>query len=150
MAYTRGPGLIGALMVGANLARGLAWARDLPLLGVHMEGHLLAPMLATEKPELPLVALLVVGRAYPAGRKCALSVYYRILGQTLDDAVGEAFDKTPNCSDCRILAGRSWRRWPIPCRIAIRFSATDDDPTGLDFIFQRKTAALSKSASTAR
>jgi N6-L-threonylcarbamoyladenine synthase len=81
-------------MVGANLARGLAWALDRPLLGVHhMEGHLLAPMLAEEKPELPFVALLVSG-----GHTMLVDVRaigdYRILGETLDDAVGEAFDKT--------------------------------------------------------
>jgi N6-L-threonylcarbamoyladenine synthase len=94
ITYTRGPGLIGALMVGANLARGLAWALDKPVLGVHhMEGHLLAPMLAAEKPELPFVALLVSG-----GHTMLVDVQaigdYRILGETLDDAVGEAFDKT--------------------------------------------------------
>jgi N6-L-threonylcarbamoyladenine synthase len=94
ITYTRGPGLIGALMVGANLARGLAWALDKPVLGVHhMEGHLLAPMLAEEKPELPFVALLVSG-----GHSMLVDVQaigdYRILGETLDDAVGEAFDKT--------------------------------------------------------
>jgi len=94
ITYTRGPGLIGALMVGASLARGLAWALDKPLLGVHhMEGHLLAPMLTAEKPELPFVALLVSG-----GHTMLVDVQaigdYRILGETLDDAVGEAFDKT--------------------------------------------------------
>jgi len=94
ITYTRGPGLIGALMVGANLARGLAWALEKPVLGVHhMEGHLLAPMLAQEKPELPFVALLVSG-----GHTMLVDVqaigHYRILGETLDDAVGEAFDKT--------------------------------------------------------
>jgi N6-L-threonylcarbamoyladenine synthase len=94
ITYTRGPGLIGALMVGANLARGLAWALDKPVLGVHhMEGHLLAPMLSAEKPELPFVALLVSG-----GHTMLVDVQalgdYRILGETLDDAVGEAFDKT--------------------------------------------------------
>jgi N6-L-threonylcarbamoyladenine synthase len=94
IAYTRGPGLVGALMVGANLARGLAWALDLPVLGVHhMEGHLLAPMLAAEQPKLPFVALLVSG-----GHTMLVDVRslgeYRILGESLDDAVGEAFDKT--------------------------------------------------------
>ena len=94
ITYTRGPGLIGALMVGANLARGLAWALDKPVLGVHhMEGHLLAPMLSVEKPELPFVALLVSG-----GHTMLVDVQaigeYHILGETLDDAVGEAFDKT--------------------------------------------------------
>ncbi|MCP4331380.1 MAG: tRNA (adenosine(37)-N6)-threonylcarbamoyltransferase complex transferase subunit TsaD [Gammaproteobacteria bacterium] len=94
IAYTRGPGLIGALMVGANLARGLAWALDKPVLGVHhMEGHLLAPMLSGNRPELPFVALLVSG-----GHTMLVDVRelgdYRILGESLDDAVGEAFDKT--------------------------------------------------------
>ncbi len=94
ITYTRGPGLIGALMVGASLAQGLAWALDKPVLGVHhMEGHLLAPMLGEDKPELPFVALLVSG-----GHTLLVDVqavgHYRILGETLDDAVGEAFDKT--------------------------------------------------------
>ena len=94
IAYTRGPGLIGALMVGANLARGLAWALDRPLLGVHhMEGHLLAPMLEDNPPEFPFLALLVSG-----GHTMLIAVRalgdYDLLGTTLDDAVGEAFDKT--------------------------------------------------------
>ena len=94
IAYTRGPGLIGALMVGASLARGIAWALDKPILGVHhMEGHLLAPMLSDDKPQYPFVALLVSG-----GHTMLVDVSspgkYRILGETLDDAVGEAFDKT--------------------------------------------------------
>ncbi|MCP4489425.1 MAG: tRNA (adenosine(37)-N6)-threonylcarbamoyltransferase complex transferase subunit TsaD [Gammaproteobacteria bacterium] len=94
IAYTRGPGLIGALMVGASIARGIAWALDKPVLGVHhMEGHLLASMLADEQPEFPFVALLVSG-----GHTMLVDVEavgcYRILGESLDDAVGEAFDKT--------------------------------------------------------
>lgn len=94
IAYTRGPGLIGALMVGASIARGLAWGADKPVLGVHhMEGHLLAPMLSDDKPEFPFVGLLVSG-----GHTMLVDVRavgdYRILGESLDDAVGEAFDKT--------------------------------------------------------
>ncbi|MFT5226678.1 MAG: N6-L-threonylcarbamoyladenine synthase [Polaribacter sp.] len=94
IAYTRGPGLIGALMVGASIARGLAWGLDKPVLGVHhMEGHLLAPMLSNDKPEFPFVGLLVSG-----GHTMLVDVRaigdYRILGESLDDAVGEAFDKT--------------------------------------------------------
>ncbi len=94
IAYTRGPGLIGALMVGASLARGLAWGLDKPVLGVHhMEGHLLVPMLSDDKPEFPFVGLLVSG-----GHTMLVDVKavgdYRILGESLDDAVGEAFDKT--------------------------------------------------------
>ncbi|MCZ6724027.1 MAG: tRNA (adenosine(37)-N6)-threonylcarbamoyltransferase complex transferase subunit TsaD [Gammaproteobacteria bacterium] len=99
IAYTRGPGLMGALMVGASLARGLAWALEKPVLGIHhMEGHLLAPMLDAHKPEFPFVALLVSGGhtllvdAKAVGR-------YTILGETLDDAVGEAFDKTAKLLD---------------------------------------------------
>lgn len=94
IAYTRGPGLMGALLVGASVARGLAWALDKPILGVHhMEGHLLAPMLADNKPEFPFVCLLVSG-----GHTMLVEVkgigQYKILGESLDDAVGEAFDKT--------------------------------------------------------
>jgi N6-L-threonylcarbamoyladenine synthase len=86
--------LIGALMVGASIARGLAWGSDKPVLGVHhMEGHLLAPMLSDDKPEFPFVGLLVSG-----GHTMLVDVRavgdYRILGESLDDAVGEAFDKT--------------------------------------------------------
>jgi len=94
IAYTRGPGLMGALMVGASLARGLAWSLEKPVLGIHhMEGHLLAPMLGSDKPEFPFVALLVSGgHTMLVDARAAGS--YRILGESLDDAVGEAFDKT--------------------------------------------------------
>ncbi len=94
IAYTRGPGLMGALMVGASLARGLAWSLQIPVLGVHhMEGHLLAPMLSDDFPEFPFLALLVSGGHTLLVEAKALGCY-RILGETLDDAVGEAFDKT--------------------------------------------------------
>jgi len=94
IAYTRGPGLMGALMVGASLARGLAWSLEKPVLGVHhMEGHLLAPMLGSDKPEFPFVALLVSGGHTMLVDARAVGSY-RILGESLDDAVGEAFDKT--------------------------------------------------------
>jgi N6-L-threonylcarbamoyladenine synthase len=144
IAYTRGPGLMGALMVGANLARGLAFACDLPLLGVHhMEGHLLAPMLAGDSPELPFVALLVSG-----GHTLLVEVRelgsYRILGESLDDAVGEAFDKTakllglpyPGGPELAALAdsvGQSRFLFPRPMT----------NRPGLDFSFSGlKTAAL--------
>jgi len=144
ITYTRGPGLIGALMVGANLARGLAWALDKPVLGVHhMEGHLLAPMLADEKPELPFVALLVSG-----GHTMLVDVQaigdYRILGETLDDAVGEAFDKTakllglpyPGGPELAALADSvSHSRFEFPRPMVNR--------PGLEFSFSGlKTAAL--------
>jgi len=94
VAYTSGPGLIGALMVGASVGRSLAWGLKIPAVAVHhMEGHLLAPMLEDNPPEFPFVALLVSG-----GHTMLVDVQaigdYRIMGESLDDAVGEAFDKT--------------------------------------------------------
>lgn len=94
VAFTAGPGLIGALLTGAALARGLAYAWEVPALGVHhLEGHLLAPLLEPEPPPFPHVALLVSG-----GHTLLIEVSgigrYRILGDTRDDAAGEAFDKT--------------------------------------------------------
>ena len=94
VAYTAGPGLVGALMVGGGLASGLALAWQCPVIPIHhMEGHLLAPMLEDDPPAYPFLALLVSG-----GHTMLVSVQslgaYRVLGSTLDDAVGEAFDKT--------------------------------------------------------
>ncbi|MGR3984428.1 MAG: tRNA (adenosine(37)-N6)-threonylcarbamoyltransferase complex transferase subunit TsaD, partial [Gammaproteobacteria bacterium] len=99
VAYTAGPGLAGALLVGASVGAGLARAWGVPALGVHhMEGHLLAPLLEFElarksPPRAPMLALLVSGGHTMLVDVEALGVY-RILGQTLDDAAGEAFDKT--------------------------------------------------------
>jgi N6-L-threonylcarbamoyladenine synthase len=94
VAYTAGPGLIGALMVGATLARALALGWGVPSLGVHhMEGHLLAPMLESERPAFPFVALLVSGGHTQLVRVDGIG-RYRLLGESLDDAAGEAFDKT--------------------------------------------------------
>ncbi len=94
IAYTQGPGLAGALLVGASVACGLGLALDKPVLGVHhLEGHLLSPLLASDPPEFPFVALLVSGghtqlmRVDGVGR-------YALLGETMDDAAGEAFDKS--------------------------------------------------------
>jgi len=94
IAYTAGPGLVGALMVGGGMANGLGLAWACPVIPVHhMEGHLLAPMLEDEPPEFPFLALLVSG-----GHSMLIAVRalgdYRLLGTTVDDAVGEAFDKT--------------------------------------------------------
>lgn len=94
IAYTAGPGLMGALLAGASVARSLAFAWNLPAVGVHhMEGHLLAPMLEENQPEFPFICLLVSG-----GHSMIIRVdgigRYKILGDTLDDAAGEAFDKT--------------------------------------------------------
>ena len=94
IAYTQGPGLAGALLVGSSVACSLALALDKPVLGVHhLEGHLLSPLLASERPQFPFIALLVSGghtqlmRVDGVGR-------YTLLGETLDDAAGEAFDKS--------------------------------------------------------
>ena len=94
VAYTAGPGLVGALLVGASIGRSLAWTLGKPAVAVHhMEGHLLAPMLEDNPPEFPFLALLVSG-----GHTMLIQVegvgQYRLLGDTVDDAVGEAFDKT--------------------------------------------------------
>ncbi len=94
VAYTAGPGLIGALLVGATVGRSLAYAWGVPAVGVHhLEGHLLAPRLEADPPPFPYLALLVSG-----GHTMLVDVEgvgrYRILGESLDDAAGEAFDKT--------------------------------------------------------
>ena len=94
VAYTRGPGLAGALLVGASLAQGLALALNRPVLGVHhLEGHLLSPFLSDVRPQFPFVALLVSG-----GHTQLMAVHavgqYECLGESIDDAAGEAFDKT--------------------------------------------------------
>lgn len=94
IAYTRGPGLAGALLVGASVAVSLAFALDKPTIGIHhLEGHLLSPLLATPAPVFPFIALLVSG-----GHSQLMEVdsigQYKLLGETLDDAAGEAFDKT--------------------------------------------------------
>jgi N6-L-threonylcarbamoyladenine synthase len=147
IAYTAGPGLAGALMVGATVARGLGLAWDLPTLGVHhMEGHLLAPLLdqqAAEEAGPPCLALLVSG-----GHTMLIEVmavgHYRLLGESLDDAAGEAFDKTAK------LLGL-----PYPGGAALAELAESGDPKavalprpmldrpGLDFSFSGlKTAVM--------
>jgi len=144
IVYTRGPGLMGALMVGACIARALAWSLDKPVLGVHhMEGHLLAPMLSDDRPEFPFVALLVSG-----GHTMLVDVKavgeYKILGESLDDAVGEAFDKTAK------LLGLPYPGGPELAALAATVSSTDlkfprpmVDRPGLDFSFSGlKTFAL--------
>ncbi|MCR8922325.1 tRNA (adenosine(37)-N6)-threonylcarbamoyltransferase complex transferase subunit TsaD [Dasania sp. GY-MA-18] len=93
VAYTSGPGLVGALMVGAMIGRGLAYALAVPAIGVHhMEGHLLAPMLEPQPPEFPFIALLVSGGHTQLVRVDGIG-QYQLLGESLDDAAGEAFDK---------------------------------------------------------
>jgi N6-L-threonylcarbamoyladenine synthase len=94
VAYTAGPGLAGALLVGASVAQAIAWARDLPSIAIHhLEGHLLSPLLATPRPDFPFIALLVSGGHTQLMRVDGVG-QYQLLGETLDDAAGEAFDKT--------------------------------------------------------
>ncbi len=136
VAYTAGPGLVGALLVGAAAARALAWALGVPAIGVHhMEGHLLAPLLEADPPQPPFVALLVSG-----GHSMLIEVSaigrYRLLGDTLDDAAGEAFDKTAK------LMGLPYPGGPALARLAeqgregaFRFARPMTDRPGLDFSF---------------
>lgn len=136
LAYTAGPGLIGALLVGAAIGRSLAWALDVPAIGVHhMEGHLLAPMLEEPAPPFPFVALLVSG-----GHTQLVEVggigRYRLLGESLDDAAGEAFDKTAKILDLPFPGG------PALAKLAeqgnpqrYRFPRPMTDRPGLDFSF---------------
>jgi N6-L-threonylcarbamoyladenine synthase len=94
VAYTEGPGLAGALLVGASVAHGLAYALGVPALGIHhLEGHLLAPLMEKPAPQFPFVALLVSGGHTQLMRVAGVGAY-ELLGDTLDDAAGEAFDKT--------------------------------------------------------
>jgi len=136
VAYTAGPGLVGALLVGATAARSLAWALGLPAIGVHhMEGHLLAPLLEADPPEPPFVALLVSG-----GHSMLIEVSaigsYRLLGDTLDDAAGEAFDKTAKLMDLPYPGGPELAKLAEQGRPgAFRFSRPMTDRPGLDFSF---------------
>lgn len=94
IAYTQGPGLAGALLVGTSIAQSLAYALNVPTVGVHhLEGHLLAPLLEANAPQFPFVALLVSGGHSQLMRVDGIG-QYQLLGDTLDDAAGEAFDKT--------------------------------------------------------
>ena len=136
VAYTAGPGLVGALLVGAGVARSLAWALEVPAIGVHhMEGHLLAPLMEDDPPEPPFVALLVSGGHTQLVAVDAIG-RYRLLGETLDDAAGEAFDKTAK------LMGLPYPGGPQLAALAetgtpgaYRFSRPMTDRPGLDFSF---------------
>lgn len=136
IAYTAGPGLVGALMVGAATAHGLARALTIPVLGVHhMEGHLLAPMLETQRPDFPFVALLVSGGHTQLVEVRGLGDY-RLLGESVDDAAGEAFDKAARMLSLPYPGG------PHMARLAehgdpkrFRFPRPMTDRPGLDFSF---------------
>lgn len=136
VAYTAGPGLAGALLVGAGIARSLAYGWDIPAVAVHhMEGHLLAPMLEENPPEFPFVALLVSG-----GHTMLVKVegigQYQLLGDSLDDAAGEAFDKTAK------MLGLAYPGGPAVAKLAekgevgkYKFPRPMCDRPGLDFSF---------------
>ncbi|WAH59342.1 tRNA (adenosine(37)-N6)-threonylcarbamoyltransferase complex transferase subunit TsaD [Pseudomonas silvicola] len=144
IAYTAGPGLVGALLVGASCAQALAFAWGIPALGVHhMEGHLLAPMLEEQPPEFPFVALLVSGGHTQLVRVDGIG-QYELLGETLDDAAGEAFDKTAK------MIGLNYPGGPEIARLAAQgvpgrftFPRPMTDRPGLTFSFSGlKTSAL--------
>jgi|TARA_B100000929_G_scaffold2779_1_gene2384 N6-L-threonylcarbamoyladenine synthase len=136
VAYTAGPGLAGALLVGSSIAQSLAWGLGIPALGVHhMEGHLLAPLLVSSKIDFPFVALLVSG-----GHTILVEVagigQYNIMGESLDDAVGEAFDKTAK------ILGLGYPGGPALENLATKgdedrfdFPRPMTDRPGLDFSF---------------
>jgi N6-L-threonylcarbamoyladenine synthase len=136
VAYTAGPGLVGALMVGAAAGRALAWSLGIPAIGVHhMEGHLLAPLLESDPPQPPFVALLVSG-----GHTQLVAVEgvgrYRLLGESLDDAAGEAFDKTAKMMGLPYPGGPELARLAATGRPgAFKFSRPMTDRPGLDFSF---------------
>ncbi|MCU6434463.1 tRNA (adenosine(37)-N6)-threonylcarbamoyltransferase complex transferase subunit TsaD [Undibacterium sp. Jales W-56] len=112
IAYTQGPGLAGALLVGASVACGLGLALDKPVLGIHhLEGHLLSPLLASKPPAFPFIALLVSGGHTQLMRVDGVG-QYQLLGETLDDAAGEAFDKSAK------LLGLSYPGGPAISRLA--------------------------------
>ena len=152
IAYTSGPGLIGALMVGASVGRALAYAWDVPAIGVHhMEGHLLAPMLEENPPAFPFVALLVSGGHTQLVKVDAIGCY-ELLGESLDDAAGEAFDKAAKMLDLAYPGG------PPVARLAERgvsgrfeFPRPMVDRPGLDFSFSGlKTYTLNTVAAHAQ
>nr|CBA75164.1 O-sialoglycoprotein endopeptidase [Arsenophonus nasoniae] len=136
VAYTAGPGLIGALLVGATIGRSLAFAWRVPAIAIHhMEGHLLAPMLEENRPEFPFVALLVSGGHTQLINVMAIG-QYQLLGESIDDAVGEAFDKTAK------LLGLDYPGGPALSLMAQRgqvgrfvFPRPMIDRPGLDFSF---------------
>lgn len=145
IAYTAGPGLMGALLVGASFAKSLAWSLNIPSIGVHhMEAHLLAPLIeTTNAPDLPFIALLVSGGHTQLVHVKALGDY-KILGESLDDAAGEAFDKTAKLLGLGYPGGpkiAAKAEFGDPTRF--KFPRPMTDRPGLDFSFSGlKTFAL--------
>ena len=150
VAYTAGPGLAGALMVGAVFGRTLAWSLGIPAVGVHhMEGHLLAPMLEANPPAFPFIALLVSGGHTQLMRVDGIG-RYELLGESIDDAAGEAFDKVAKMLKLDYPGG------PAVARLAeqgddsrFNFPRPMLDRPGLDFSFSGlKTAVLNAQNNT--
>lgn len=146
IAYTAGPGLAGALLVGASVAQSMAWALGLPAISVHhLEGHLLSPLLAKPAPDFPFVALLVSG-GHTQLMKVEGVGRYELLGETLDDAAGEAFDKSAK------LLGLGYPGGPALSNLARQGDASVFDlprpmlhSPDLDFSFSGlKTAVLTR------
>ena len=146
VAYTAGPGLAGALLVGASVAQSLAWSLQIPAIPIHhLEGHLLSPLLAEPRPEFSFVALLVSGGHTQLMQVDAVG-RYTLLGETLDDAAGEAFDKSAK------LMGLGYPGGPALSRLAERGDPTTYDlprpmlhSGDLDFSFSGlKTAVLTR------
>ncbi|WP_185235515.1 tRNA (adenosine(37)-N6)-threonylcarbamoyltransferase complex transferase subunit TsaD [Teredinibacter franksiae] len=136
LAYTCGPGLIGALLVGGCVGRSLAYAWGVPAIGVHhMEGHLLAPLLENNPPRFPFVALLVSGGHTQLVEVTAIG-QYQLLGESLDDAAGEAFDKAAKMMDLDYPGGPQIARFAekgVPGRF--KFPRPMTNRPGLDFSF---------------
>ncbi len=144
IAYTSGPGLAGALMVGAMTGRSLAYAWNVPAIGVHhMEGHLLAPLLEVNKPEFPFIALLVSGGHTQLLRVDGIG-QYQLLGESVDDAAGEAFDKVAKMLNLDYPGGPNVAKLALQGNgAAFKFPRPMLDRPGLDFSFSGlKTSVL--------
>jgi N6-L-threonylcarbamoyladenine synthase len=143
VAYTAGPGLAGALMVGACLGRALAYGWGVPAMAVHhMEGHLLAPMLEAQPPAFPFIALLVSGGHTQLVRVDGIG-RYQLLGESLDDAAGEAFDKVAKLLDLPYPGGPALARLAEQGTLRFKFPRPMLNRPGLDFSFSGlKTAVL--------
>lgn len=143
IAYTAGPGLMGALLVGAATARSLAWVWRIPAIAVHhMEGHLLASMLEENPPEFPFVALLISGGHTQLVQVEGIGCY-QLLGESLDDAAGEAFDKTAKMLGLGYPGGPNLSALAEHGKPQIKFPRPMTDRPGLDFSFSGlKTFAL--------